>query len=116
MVAASVVTKVILIAYSPWPTVERANSSTTPAIHMKIYCRTVDAPNCTVCALITTDIDMLRKKGSDPLFYYPQSNPSFAMKLSSNLGSPLHLLENYKLLSNEWMRFLIDCIRGNDRR
>ena len=26
------------------------------------------------------------------------------MKLSSNLGSPLHLLENYKLLSNEWMR------------
>ena len=47
---------------------------------------------------------MLRKKGSDPLFYYPQSNPSFAMKLSSNLGSPLHLLENYKLLSNEWMR------------
>ena len=25
------------------------------------------------------------------------------MKLSSNLGSQLHLLENYKLLSNEWM-------------
>ena len=38
------------------------------------------------------------------------------MKLSSNLGSPLHLLENYKLLSNEWMRFLIDYIRGNDRQ
>ena len=68
MVAASVVTKVILIAYSPWPTVERANSSTTPAIHMKIYCRTVDAPNCTVCALITTDIDMLRKKAVIPFF------------------------------------------------
>ena len=68
MVVASVVTKVILIAYSSWPTVERATPSTTPAIHMKVQCRTVDAPNCTVCALITTDIDMLRKKAVIPFF------------------------------------------------
>ena len=68
MVVASVVTKVILIAYSSWPTVERATPCTTPPIHMKIYCRTVDAPNLTVCALITTDIDMLRKKAVIPFF------------------------------------------------